>query len=268
VAQRLHAEGWKVRALTRKPTSKKAQALAVHGIEVVPGDLMDPASLAPVFREAYGVFSVQNPYLSSVAGEIQQGKNVADAAKQANVRHLVYGSAGVGPEPTRVPSWDSKLAVEAHLKALGLPVTTLRPMAFMELMTDAKFFPQASTWKVMPELMGGARPVGWLSVRDLGLIVAKVFAEPQRYIGQTLNLLSDVASLDECRRLVTEILGRPPARFPMPAGIFARFGLIGQDLNAMWRWLRTADFPLDPGPTLAIHPQALTVRSWLEAQRK
>jgi uncharacterized protein YbjT (DUF2867 family) len=248
VAQQLHGEGWRVRALTRKPGSKKAQALAARGIALVQGDMMDPASLAPVFQGAYGVFNVQSPYLSSIASE--------------------YGSAGVKPEPTGVPSWDSKLVVEAHMQALGLPVTVLRPMAFMELMTDPKFFPAVSIGHLMPLLVGGAQPIGWLSVRDLGVIVAKVFAEPERYLGQNLQLLSDVKSLDECHRIYAEVLGRKPPRFPMPARIFARFGLSGQDLDAMWRWLRTGELVLDPQPTLAIHPQALTVRTWMKKQSR
>ena len=45
----------------------------------------------------------------------------------------------------------------AHLRALELPVTILRPMAFMELMAERKFFPPASTWHLMPKLMGATR---------------------------------------------------------------------------------------------------------------
>ena len=45
-----------------------------------------------------------------------------------------------------MPSWEFKLAVEAHMHELGLPLTVLRPMAFMELMTDKEFFPPVSAW--------------------------------------------------------------------------------------------------------------------------
>jgi hypothetical protein len=37
----------------------------------------------------------------------------------------------------------------------------------MELVTEAKFFPPASVWHLMPKLMGPDRPVGWLTVEDL-----------------------------------------------------------------------------------------------------
>jgi hypothetical protein len=48
------------------------------------------------------------------------------------------------------------------MKALALPLTILRPMAFMELMTYKKFFPAMAVWGVMPKLMGQSRPLGWL----------------------------------------------------------------------------------------------------------
>src|SRR5688572_16899350 len=85
VSRQLLAQGWQVRGLTRNARSKKAAALAASGVEVVQGDMANPDTLDPVFAGAYGVYSVQNTMLSGVQGEIQQGKNVADAARQGNV---------------------------------------------------------------------------------------------------------------------------------------------------------------------------------------
>ena len=268
VARQLLAEGCRVRAVTRNAQSAKAQALAARGAEVVQADLTDPASLAPVVQGAHGVFSVQNPMVSGVEGEIQQGKNLADAARQAGVRHVVYASAGTGAPGTGIPSWETKLAVEAHMQALGLPLTILRPMAFMELMTESKFFPQVAMWQVMPALMGSTRPVPWLSAVDVGAIAAQAFAQPDRFIGQAFTLASDVQTIDQCRAIYSEALGRKPPRFPMPAWLFERFGFVGQDLGRMWRWLRHNEVPLDTKSTLAMHPQALTVRTWLGTQRQ
>src|SRR5687768_5032721 len=126
VARALLRDGWHVRALTRKPESEKAKALAALGVEVIQGDMDDPSSLRPIFDGAYGAFNVQNPMISGLEGEVRQGKHVADAAKAANVQHLVYGSAGIG-KPTGIGSWDSKLEVEAYMKSLGIPLTVLRP---------------------------------------------------------------------------------------------------------------------------------------------
>jgi hypothetical protein len=35
----------------------------------------------------------------------------------------------------------------------------------------------------------------------------------------------------------------------------------------MWQWLRENEIDLDTAPTLAIHPEALTVREWLKLKQ-
>ncbi len=223
------------------------------------------ASLQAIFEGAYGVYSVQNNMISGLEAEVQQGKNVAQAAHQAGVRHIVYGSAGVGQRETGVGSWDSKLEIEDYMNSLDLPLTVLRPMAFMELMTHPKYYPAASTWHVMPKLMGSSRRVAWLSVNDLGVIAAKVFARPDEFIGKSLALASDVQSNDECVTIYKEVMGKKPPRFPMPLWLFERF--VGDDLITMWRWLRANDIDMDTTLTRTLHPGALSVREWLAQQR-
>jgi uncharacterized protein YbjT (DUF2867 family) len=264
VARHLLRGGWRVRALTRDPTSARARALAALGAEVVRGDMGDPASLRPVFAGAHGAYSVQNPMIGGLEAEVRQGRTVADVASEAGVRHLVYGSAAPGVPGTGVGPWETKLRIEEHMRGLGLPLTVLRPMAFMELMTDRVYYPVVSTWHVMPRLMGAARPVGWLCADDLGAVAARAFAEPERFVGRDLRLAGDVRSIAECRALYRAALGRAPRRVPMPVWLFER--IVGTDLTTMWRWLRANEIDLDPGPTRAIRPEAVSVEAWLRAQ--
>ena len=265
VARHLLSDDWPVRAVTRTPGGPAARALAALGADVVQADMMNKSDLMRAFRDAYGVYSVQNFMPGGTDAEIVQGKNVADAAKATGVQHIVYGSAGTGATDTGIPSWNSKLAVEAYSKALGLPLTVLRPMAFMELMTDKGFFPPVSTWSLMPKLMGQDRPIGWISVDDLGGIAARAFAEPARFIGAELRLAADVQSIAQCRQIWSNLYGRPPRRFPMPVWMFRRF--VGSDLITMWCWLRTGQVDFDPTPTRSLLPAALTVREWLVRRR-
>ena len=266
VTRHLLRDGWHVRGLTRNAASKQARALAALGSEVVQGDMGDAAFLQSVFEGAYGVYSVQNTFIGGPEAEVSQGKNVADVAKEIGVQHLIYGSAGIGRKGTGIPSWETKLRIEDHMKALDLPLTILRPMAFMELMTNKKFFPAVAAWHVMPTLMGSSRQLPWLCTDDLGAIAARAFAAPHQFVRNDLTLASDVQSLDDCRLIYREVMGRDPRRFPMPVWMFERFGFVGRDLTAMWRWLRTGAVDLDTAPTRAIHPDASTVRDWLSKQ--
>ena len=228
--------------------------------------MADVTTLRAAFRDAYGVFSVQNPMTGGgVETEVRHGRNVADAAKAMGVQHLVYGSAGTGVPGTGVPEWESKLVVEAHMEALGLPITVLRPTAFMELMTDKAFFPPVSTWHLMPKLMGADRRVPWLGVDDLGAIAARAFGEPDRFVGTELRLAGDLQSIAECRAIWAEVIGRPPRAFPMPVWMFEKF--VSTDLTTMWRWLRSGTVDADPSETRKVLPTVSTVREWLTRQR-
>jgi uncharacterized protein YbjT (DUF2867 family) len=151
--------------------------------------------------------------------------------------------------------------VQAHLRKLSVPLTVLRPMAFMELMTDKGFFPAVSAWSLMPKLMGTDTPLPWICVDDLGAIAARAFAEPDRFIGVDLRLAADIRSISQCRDIWRDITGRPPRRLPMPVWMFERF--VGTDLTTMWRWLRTAHIDADPAQTRTLLPTASTVREWL-----
>jgi uncharacterized protein YbjT (DUF2867 family) len=267
VARHLLREGWRIQALTRNPQSDKAMALAALGAEVVQGDMNDPTTLQPLFDGAYGVYSVQTPYIEGPEAEVRQGKNVAEVAKAAGVQHFVYVSAGSGQKGTSIPSWESKLQIEDYVRTLGLPLTIVRPTAFMELMTDKKFFPAVAAWHLMPKLIGPSPKLPWLSTDDLGAIVANVFADPDRFIGQDLKLASDRRSLEECRAIYRTVMGKNPPRFPMPVWLFERFGYAGKDLPTMWRWLRTGIVEAEPEATRAVHPGALSVEAWLQRQK-
>src|SRR4029077_5754669 len=131
VIRHMLPKGWKLRAFTRNPASHVGQDLARQGIELVQGDLEDPATLPAALRGAYGVYSVQDFWAVGEKREISQGKNLADAAKKAGVQHFVYSSVGGAERKTGIPHWESKWEVEKHIRSLGLAATVIRPAAFM-----------------------------------------------------------------------------------------------------------------------------------------
>src|SRR5919197_304012 len=102
VVRHLLHQGWHVRALTRKPQSKKALELKALGAEVWKADLEDQASLEAAFQNMYGVYNMQAPVPGKMEVEIRQGGNAAQAAKRTGIQHLVYGSAGSGRANTGI----------------------------------------------------------------------------------------------------------------------------------------------------------------------
>lgn len=256
VARHLLADGWRVRGVTRSPDSAAARELAGRGVDVVAADMGDLASLRRAFEDAYGVYSVQNPMVATAEGELAQGRNVATAASEAGVSHLVHGSAGPGTPDTGVAAWDVKLQVAAYARSRGLSLTVLRPTAFMELMTDRDLYPQVAAWHLMPRIVGEDRPLPWLCADDLGAIAAQAFGDPATYVGLDVGLAADVRTIAECRAAWRAVTGRAPRRLPMPVWIFERFA--GADLTRMWRWLAIHDVTADVDRTRSLLPTAAT----------
>lgn len=266
--------GWQVRAVTRTPNSEKAQALAELGAKVVQADMEERTSLERVFDGMTRAFSVQNWMVSGVEGEIRQGKLVADAAKAAGITHLVFGSAGVGLPDTGVPHFDCKTVVEQYMRAeLGLPVTVVRPGPFMELMTDKAFFPPLAAWGVMPKIVGWETPLPWTAVADIGVAIANIFENPDKWIGRDINLISDVASMRDCQQAFKAITGKKPFGLGLPVALFNK--MAGPEMVEMWRWLAdylaANDINAAKAGMLAASreacPQLHSVADWLKMSR-
>src|SRR5918911_760331 len=190
VVRQLVRDGWRVKGVTRHPESKKAEVVRALGAELVPADLNDITTLEAAFRGAYGLYAMQPPILGKPENEIQQGKNVALAAQKMKVQHVVYGSAGPEKIKTGIEQWDTKLEVSQAMMSLQLPLTTLRPLAFMELMTDPSYYPTV-IWYIWPKITGGDRKIPWISVQDVGVIAAKAFAHPAEFMGKDFVLSAD-----------------------------------------------------------------------------
>lgn len=264
VARHLLKAGWQVRALTRSATSDAAQRLAAAGAQVVQGDMADKASLEAAFTDVYGVFSVQNPAQGGVEAEIAQGKNMADLARQFNVSHFVYTSAQMRPG-SGVAHFESKEKIEAHIRALDLPYTILRPTGFMEVLTEKAFFPAMSAWSMQARVMGEDLPQHWIAVDDIGAAAAVVFAQPETYLGREIVLVGDRKSLGECRQIYQQVMGKQPSRMPFPVWIFERF--IARDVVVMWRWLRDVGYEADVAETRALVPDVMDLQTWLQKKR-
>ncbi|MFQ5616221.1 MAG: NmrA/HSCARG family protein, partial [Anaerolineales bacterium] len=234
-ARELLKRGWRVRAVTRNPDSEKALTIAKLGAEVVQGDMEDRASLETVFEGVQRVFSVQNWATSGVEGELRQGKLVAEVAQSAQIEHLVYGSAGIGDPHSGIPHFDNKVVVETYMRELELPFTVVRPVPFMELLSEKEFFPALGAWGAEPKVLGWDTPIPWVAVRDIGVAIANIFENPDEWIGREVTLCGDVKTLGECRAIFTAVSGKKPFRLPLPLWLFGK--MAGDEFIHMWKWM-------------------------------
>ncbi|KAJ8103357.1 hypothetical protein POJ06DRAFT_67721 [Lipomyces tetrasporus] len=140
----LQTAGWKVRGVTRNPESDNAKGWAAKGVEIVKGDLDDVASLKRAFVGADIIFGVTDfwtifkdpesnkkkkpgqelvEYCYEV--ELQQGKNIADAAATVpNLFRYIFSSmananTSSGGKYTKLYHMDSKAEAVVYAQNLS-----------------------------------------------------------------------------------------------------------------------------------------------------
>jgi len=130
--QRKHK--YQVFGLTRNPESEKSKKLKEQGVVLIKGNLDDVALLEKQMKSfnIFGVFLMTMFLEKGIPSEIEFGKNVATAAKNAGVKHLIFSSIGQANNNSGVPHFDSKFEIEKFIKTLGINFTILRPVAFFE----------------------------------------------------------------------------------------------------------------------------------------
>jgi uncharacterized protein YbjT (DUF2867 family) len=234
VVRHMLGRGWKLRALTRDPSTKAAKALADKGVEVVKGDLEDAPTLHAAVHGIYGIYSVQDFWTVGAKREVMQGKNLADAAKKASVQHFVYSSVGGAERNSGIGHWESKWEIENHIRTLGLPSTMLRPAAFME----NYYVDQVEIGILQGKLMDPVRadkPYQTIASDDIGGFVALAFDRPKDFIGLELEIAGSELTNPQAANVFSRVLGRPVEfqELPMPTG---------KEFYQMFRWFNDAGF--------------------------
>jgi uncharacterized protein YbjT (DUF2867 family) len=262
VIRHMLPKGWKLRALTRNPQSHAAQSLARQGVELVQGDLENAASVTRAAAGVYGIYSVQDFWAVGAKREVVQGKNVADAAKKAGVKHFVYSSVGGAERNTGIPHWESKWEVEEHIRSLGLPATVLRPVTFME----TYYIEQVEIGLLKGKLADPIRadkPYQTIATNDIGAFVALAFERPTEFIGKELEIAGSELTNLEAAKVFSRVLGKPVKfqRLPLP---LVRL-ILGKEFYTMFRWFNEAGYRADiPGlrrayPEIHLH----SLEEWL-----
>ncbi|GAA3242873.1 NmrA family NAD(P)-binding protein [Nonomuraea helvata] len=262
-ARHLLADGWRVRALVRDDTVPAAVELAAAGAELVRGDLDDRASITAAASGAYGIYSVQ----SANDNEIAQGKNVADAAKAADVRHLVYSSVGGVESQNRFyveHGWGAidKWQIEKHIRDLDVPATILRPAGFMEDFTSpARFFQNGSLnvpWRddVVMQLV---------AIDDIGAVAALAFADPAAYLGKAVDVTGDRLTAPQIADALSAAAGRPVPHTRIPLEVLWEHD---PEVAKVFTWADETYYDSDLGPLREAHAGLMDFGTWLDRSGK
>jgi NADH dehydrogenase len=162
VTRRLQADRFHVRLLARDP-GKAGEMF--EGLEIVPGDVTDMASLERAMEGCSGVHL-------SVGGPVDQlsAENVAALASRLGVARITYVSGStVSEENGWFPMTAQKLAAEEAIQACGVPYTIFCPTWPMEQLPR---FARGG----QPLLIGNQpTPNHWFAADDMARMVSAAY---------------------------------------------------------------------------------------------
>jgi uncharacterized protein YbjT (DUF2867 family) len=273
---------FRVRAVTRKPESEPARALARAGAEIVVADFDDPASLRRAMEGAAGAFCVTNFWEHFLPEkELAQAQTMAAAAADARVGHVIWSTL----EDTRdylspgsrmpvlmgkynVPHYDAKGEANREFFARGVPTTLLHTSFYWDNLIHFGMQPQRRADGrlefVLP--MGDALLPG-MAAEDIGPAALSIFARPE-LIGKSIGIAGEHLSGAQMAEQLTLALGEPVLHADLTREQYAALGFPGaDDLANMFQFKREFEHDYRAARPIAcsreLHPRIQTFAQWL-----
>jgi uncharacterized protein YbjT (DUF2867 family) len=259
------AGGFACRAITRDPSKDNAKALESKGAEVVKADIDDVESLKKAFAGAHGVYAVTN-FWEHFSGEKEKGqaKNIADAAKAAGVKHVIWSTLEdtrkLMPaddkrmpylqEKYRVPHFDAKAEADAFFS--GLPTTFLVTSFYWDNLYMFGLCPKkGEDGKYAWALPMGDKKLAGMAAGDIGKVAYGIFKAGDAHVGKTVGIVGENLTVRQISDTLGRVLGVGEVVYhAVDADTYRGFGFPGADeLGNMFQVYR--DF----------EPQVLAARS-------
>lgn len=199
VLQELLRAGAPVRAMYR---SREDAAKAPAGANPMIADFADRASLDRALEGIDRVYLVCSPIPQLVELE----SNMVDACAAHGIQQLVQNSAlGASTYDKSFPVWHYE--VEKRVRESGIPATVLRPESFMQ--NIATYFAGTINSEGAFYAAGGTAPIGFVDVRDVGAVAAKVLTS-DGHEGKTYTATGPEAlNYSQVGAKLSALLGRP-----------------------------------------------------------
>ena len=276
------------RAITRNPSSEKAQALWAAGAEVVAADLDKPETLGKAFAGAYGAFCVTNFWEHfSPERELTQAKSQAQAAKAAGVQHVIWSTL----EDTRkwvpltddrmptlqgkykVPHFDAKGEADQIFRDLGVPTTFLLTSYYWDNLIYFGAGPQRGPDGVLAITFPmDDKKLPAIAVEDIGKCAYGIFKRGREFINKTVGIAGEHLTGAEMARAVTRALGHEVRYNNVPPEVYRSLGFPGaDDLGNMFQFKR--DFneyfcgARNLGFSRTLNPELQTFEQWLAVHK-
>ena len=280
--------GFAARVLTRNVDSDKARELAKLGAEVVAADVDDIGSLRRAFEGAYGAFCVTFFWAHlSPEKEIVQAANMARAARDAGLRHVIWSTLedtrrwvplGDDRMPTlmgtyKVPHFDAKGEADRLFTELGVPTTFLLTSFYWDNLLAFGMGPRRKPDGTLAFTLPMAdKKLPGIAAEDIGRCAYGIFKAGTRYVGKTVGIAGEHLSGAEMAAALTRALGQEVRHDDMTPEAYRSLGFPGaEDLGNMFQFKRdfeeTYRAARNPDVARALNPSLQTFDEWLARNR-
>ena len=254
--------GHAVRVLTRDPA--RGAHLAVPGVQVVLGDVRDPASVAAALDGADTVISAVHGFagpghVSPASVDRAGNAHLIGAASRTGAAFILISVVGAAPSHP-IGLFRAKHAAEQALRASGLPWTIVRATAFMETWATIMSRMLQDSGKIL--VFGrGDNPINFVSATDVAALIGRAVADPGLR-AQALDLGGPAnLTFNQVAAALQQAAGRQGTvrHIPRPA-LQAMASLAAAIKPALARQARAAlamdtlDMTFDPAPTRRAFP--------------
>jgi uncharacterized protein YbjT (DUF2867 family) len=206
-AQQLLKKGARLRAVVRDEA--KAAPLKAAGIELAVGDLADAATVRRALK------GVERAFLLLPNGKSQREVEMqfTDLAVSTGVGHLVKMSSMEAVAHAQTPIPQAHWAVEEHIRASGIPWTTIKPNFFMQNLLASAGSIKAGRRFSLP--MGNGT-TGMADIRDIGAVCAEVLTGAG-HVGKSYEITGpEVLTFHDVAEQFSEVLATKIEYVPMP----------------------------------------------------
>ena len=201
-ANALLEKGVKFRALVRD--LDKAAPWAARGVELVKGDLHDPASVKAALQ------GVDRAVLILPNGEEQERLELSfiETARQAGLPWIIKLSSPEAIRGTTSPIPLAHIAAEDAIMASGMNWTFVRPSFFMQNLRGTPAQAKATGKLSMPM---GKGTVALTDCADAGAFIAHVLTtDPEQHFGKCYDITGPdpVMNFEDIARIIGEVIGQ------------------------------------------------------------
>lgn len=239
LARVLLERGHAVRAFTRFPASEGARRVEQLGAEICRGDFEDIPSLRRAMDGVDAVFAMGTPYEGGPREEVEEVKDIFDAAYDVGAGHVVYSSVASADQNTGIPFFESKHLLERELARRGLPYTIVAPVSFVENLWGMPSLRRGYfTWGI-PEHV----PLQQVALEDLAEVTAEILTRKDEFVGERVEVASHEITGVEAARVLSRVAGVDLSYSTQAPEEAARDR--GEAYERMLRWLAEHGYQVD-----------------------